>query len=60
MSGCVIEDNIPIYWHEGPAVTQAGDLWLRPNKRKRPRIGGRFWPVRGLKSGQSPTGTSEL
>jgi hypothetical protein len=59
MSGCVIEDNIPIYWHEGPAVTQAGDLWLRPNKRKRPRI-GRFWPVRGLKSGQSPTGTSEL
>ena len=33
----------------------------RPAKRKRApgRIGGR-WPVRGLKSGQSPTGTSEL
>ncbi|HEV7910245.1 MAG TPA: hypothetical protein VGP28_03975 [Methylocella sp.] len=27
-----------------------------PNKRKRPpgRIGGRFWPARGLESGQSP------
>jgi hypothetical protein len=27
-----------------------------PNKRKRPpgRIGGRFWPARGLECGQSP------
>jgi len=24
-----IEDNIPIYRHEGPAVAQAGDLWLQ-------------------------------
>jgi DNA modification methylase len=23
-----IEDNIPAYRHEGPAVTQAGDLWV--------------------------------
>ena len=23
-----LEDNIPAYWHEGPAVTQPGDLWI--------------------------------
>ena len=56
--------NIHAWHHGGMSLSGAlgGCPNKNPNKRKRPpgRIGGRFWLVRGLKCGQSPTSASKF